>query len=184
MIRLAGLALLTATLWGQATFRTTTQLVVETVTVKDKNGRPVTGLTAKDFVLTEDGVAQEIKFFEFQKLAEPVAAPPVAGPVESLARLTRGDIAGGDVRYRDKRLLALYFDLTAMPGPDQVRAFRAAKIFVQRQMTSADLVAVMVCQGGSVRVLHHFTEDRGRLLRVSETLLVGEDENVPVDPAT
>ena len=124
-MRMAGLLLLTATLWGQATFRTTTQLVVETVTVKDKSGRPMTGLTAKDFVLTEDGMAQEIKFFEFQRLAEAVVAPAV----EALARLTRGDIAGGDVRYRDKRLLAFYFDLTAMPGPDQIRAFRATKIF-------------------------------------------------------
>jgi len=178
-MRMAGLALLAATLWSQATFRTTTQLVVETVAVKDKTGRPVTGLTAKDFVLTEDGVAQEIKFFEFQRLAEAVAAPAVEGPVEALARLTRGDIAGADVRFRDKRLLALYFDLTAMPGPDQVRAFRAARIFVQRQMTGADLVAVMAFQGGSVRVLQDFIDDRPRLLRVIETLLVGEDENAP-----
>ncbi len=183
-MRMAALAMVAATLWGQATFRTTTQLVVETVSVTDKSGRPITGLTAKDFVLTEDGVAQEIKFFESQRLAEAVAAPPVEGRVEAFARLTRGDIAGGDVRHRDKRLLALYFDLTGMPGPDQVRAFRAAKTFLQRQMTEADVVAVMVFQGGSVRVLQDFTADRGRLLRVVETLLVGEDENAPVDAAT
>jgi len=51
-------------------------------------------------------------------------------------------------------------------------------------MTGADLVAVMAFQGGSVRVLQDFTDDRGRLLRVIETLLVGEDENASVDPAT
>ena len=183
-MRMAALAMVAATLWGQATFRTTTQLVVETVSVTDKSGRPNTRLTAKDFVVTEDGVAQEIKFFEFQRLAEAVAAPPVEGCVEAFARLTRGDIAGGDARYRDKGLLALYFDLTAMPGPDQVRAFRAAKTFLHRLMTGADLVAVMVFQGGSVRVLQDFTGDRGRLLRVVETLLVGEDQNAPVDAAT
>jgi len=54
-------------------------LVRETVTVKDKSGRPVTGLTAKDFVPTEDGVNQEIKFSVFQRLAEAVAAPAVEG---------------------------------------------------------------------------------------------------------
>ena len=53
-------AQMTAT--GQTTFRTTSQLVVETVVVKDKNGNPVEGLTEKDFLITEDGVPQSIQF--------------------------------------------------------------------------------------------------------------------------
>ncbi len=36
------------------------QLVVETVVVKDKQGNAVHGLTAKDFVVTEDGAPQTI----------------------------------------------------------------------------------------------------------------------------
>src|ERR1700736_3993175 len=64
-----------------ATFQSSTQLVVETVTVKDKSGNPVEGLSAKDFTVTEDGVPQTIRFFEFQKLDQPpdtAAAPAVA----------------------------------------------------------------------------------------------------------
>ena len=34
------------------------QIVIETVVVKDKKGNPVDGLTAKDFTVTEDGVPQ------------------------------------------------------------------------------------------------------------------------------
>ena len=50
------------------TFKATSQLVIETVVVKDKDGKPVEGLTAKDFQITEDNVVQPIKFFEFQKM--------------------------------------------------------------------------------------------------------------------
>ena len=126
---------------GIATFTSTAQLVVEIVTVKDKNGKPIEGLTAKDFTVTEDGVPQTIKFFEFQKLTEAAGAPRRALAARPAARrrprrppsVTQNQIAPetpGDIRYRDRRLLALYFDMSAMPPPDQLRAFAAAQKFV------------------------------------------------------
>src|SRR5262249_55564593 len=54
----------------QATISVSTQLVVETVVVKDKKGNPIPGLTAKDFTLTENGVPQSINFCEPQQLPE------------------------------------------------------------------------------------------------------------------
>ena len=44
---------------GPAKFQANAQLVVETVTVTDKSGKPIEGLTAKDFTITEDGVAAD-----------------------------------------------------------------------------------------------------------------------------
>src|SRR5260370_2381510 len=104
-----------------ATFQTSTQLVVETVTVKDKSGNPVEGLTAKDFTVTEDGIPQTIRFFEFQKLDQPPDALPA--PAEFTTgrdlpqRLTHTQIAPespGESRFKDHRLLARYFYLTTM----------------------------------------------------------------------
>src|SRR5690349_18632825 len=100
----------------QAVFQSTTQLVVETVVVKDKSGKPVSGLSAKDFTITEDGVVQAIKFFEHQKFDETLAPrEAVTRRVAPFPRLTKTQIAAespGDVRYRDRRLLAFYFDMT------------------------------------------------------------------------
>jgi VWFA-related protein len=166
---------------GQTTFRATSQLVVETVVVNDKNGNPVEGLTQKDFTITEDGVPQTIQFFEFQKLPEAPDLAPLAAPCppklrEKLPRMQISPEQPGSLRYSDHRLLALYFDMTAMPSVDQVRALDAAKKFVQTQMTSADLMAIMMFSGGAVRVLENFTADRDRLLSTIETMIVGEGE--------
>ncbi|HEV2448068.1 MAG TPA: hypothetical protein VGS58_19190, partial [Candidatus Sulfopaludibacter sp.] len=65
---------------GPAKFQATAQLVVETVSVTDKSGKPIEGLTAKDFTITEDNVPQTISFCEYQKMVDtaPAAPPPVA----------------------------------------------------------------------------------------------------------
>jgi hypothetical protein len=42
---------------GNYTLSLKVQLVVEAVVVKDKDGKSIQGLTAKDFALTEDAVA-------------------------------------------------------------------------------------------------------------------------------
>ena len=62
--------------------KVSTQLVIETVTVRDRNGKIIEDLTEKDFAITEDGVPQTISVFQFQKLDAPrrrlraAAAPP------------------------------------------------------------------------------------------------------------
>jgi VWFA-related protein len=168
---------------GPATFQASTRLVIETVGVKDKNGNPIEGLTVKDFAITEDGVAQTIKFFEFQKLQTADDAPPLAPVPAHVVPFAKYPIThispetNGATRYKDRRLLALYFDVTAMPVADQVRSFSAAEKFIRTQMTSSDLMAIMQFAGGAVKVMQDFTGDRNRLLRVVETLIVGEDEN-------
>lgn len=167
---------------GTVTFQTSTQLVIETVNVKDKDGKPVVGLTEKDFTVTEDGAPQMIRFFEYQKLEDVPSEPilPDPGRVAPRPKLPKGAIASerpGDVRYRDRRLLALYFDMSAMPIGDQIRAFNAAEKFIRTQMTPSDLVAILSYQGSAVQVLEDFTADRDRLLATIETLIVGEDQD-------
>jgi VWFA-related protein len=170
---------------GPVKITVNTQLVVETVSVTDKSGKPIEGLTAKDFVVTEDGVVQTVSFCEYQTLqgtspAAPVAAAaPALAPApvgDQVAPVTRGQIAPerpGDVRYKDRRLLALYFDMSAMPVPDQLRAQAAAIKFIRTQMAPSDLMAILSFSDG-VHVLRDFTDNRDDLEKTVNKLFVGE----------
>jgi VWFA-related protein len=161
-----------------ATFSTSSQLVVETVNVKDKSGKPVEGLTAKDFTITEDGAAQEIKLFEFQKMPPVVEPAPVittaAPPLNKLPEAQITTEKPGDIRYQNRHLLVMYFDMSSMPPFDQIRAVTAAQKFIRTQMTPNDRVALMRFDGGSVRVMSDFTDNRERLDSILETMIVGE----------
>jgi VWFA-related protein len=187
----------------QPTVRTGTRLIVETVTVKDKEGKPIEGLTAKDFTLTEDGDPQAITFVEYQRVeaapapaqAAPSPAPavptPAAPPPAAASPAVQPTIASaapGDIKYRNRRLLVLYFDVTSLPPDDLVRACAAAQTFTDTQMTAADLVAIMVFKGGAVRVKHDFTDNREELRGVIQDLLLGDDKDgdgIPdAEPAT
>jgi VWFA-related protein len=167
---------------GTVTFSTGAQLVLETVSVRDKDGNAIEGLTAKDFSITESGVPQTIRFFEYQKLSDTPQPPIGASKHENLHiydKLSRVHItreSPGSTRYKDRRLLALYFDMTAMPASDQARALAAAQKFIRTQMTALDLVAILRYTGGSVQVLQDFTSDRDRLLSILETMVVGEGQ--------
>ena len=156
---------------------------MEAVEVKDKQGNFIHGLTAKDFVLTEDGTPQTIRYCEHEDLAETAKPLPAETPatedVTIYNRLARTEIAPESMeseRYKNRRLLALYFDMTAMPPADEMRALTAAEQFVRTQMTTVDLVAIMRYQGGSVDILQDFTADRNRLLSILETMVVGEGQ--------
>jgi VWFA-related protein len=148
------------------------RLVVEAVTVKDKKGNPIDGLSAKDFTITEDGVAQKISFCEHQTLPEtaaPLPPSPAGDDIKIYNRLGRTQVSAesaGQIKYKDHRLLALYFDMSAMPPEDQMRALAAAEKFVRKDMTEADLLAIMRYNAGSMDVLQDFTADRNRILSI------------------
>ena len=186
----------------QPVFRTTTRLVVQTVTVKDKDGKVIEGLTAKDFTVTEDGQPQDVAFVEFQRMGggtpaqaaaaaasaqtpAPAAAPPepAAAPVTTANAIERAPATGiaappaGDIRYQDRRLLVFYFDGSAMSPPDQIRAYTNALKYIDTQMTPADLVAIMAFQEGAVSVKSDFTDNKAVLREAIQILIYGDDQN-------
>jgi len=183
-------AFLTAAISAQQpTFRSGTKLVVQTVNVKDKDGKPVEGLTARDFVVTEDGEPQAVRFVEYQRLDNtPAASPrapttsapdaasrPASTPAPPVTEARISVSAPGDIKYRNRRLVVLYFDMTALPPADLSRAYSAAQKFVKEQMQAADLLAIMSFEGGAVRVKQDFTDDRDQLRDVIARMIFGND---------
>jgi VWFA-related protein len=167
-----------------ATFSSALNLVTEEVTVLDKNGKSVDNLTAKDFVVTEDGVPQTVSFLQYQNIPDDIGpglqtrpeTPSVVAPLDKLTTTEIAPEAPGQVAHRDRRLLVIYFDMTAMPQSDQLRALSAAEKFVRSQMSPADLMCIMKYDGAAVEVLTDFIDDRDKLLSVIETIEIGEGQ--------
>src|SRR5258707_8616794 len=183
-------------------FGTTTQLEGVDVSVKDKSGNPIKGLKPANFNIAEDGKKQDIKVFTYQELEE--TANPEPGPAKAAApaprapdvpatpsapvvkSVTANQIAPskpGEVKYKDRRLMVMFFDMTSMPIQDQVRAQTAAKKFITSQMTASDLMAVMSFST-EMKVLQDFTDDKDALQKTVKKLNVGEGSDLAVDGAT
>jgi VWFA-related protein len=154
--------------------------VVEAVTVLDKDGKPMEGLTPQDFTVTENGTAQQIKLFEFQKLDLTPLAPLAADTPAVQPSTMSSQIAvrqPGTIQYRDRRLLALYFDLGNMGQAEQMRSLQSANDFIDKNITAADLVAVLEFSNGSVNVRQDFTDSRP-LLKAALEKIVAEALNL------
>ena len=161
-------------------FKSNTSLVIVNVSVRDKSGKPIEGLKKTDFMVTEDGKAQEISVFEFQRLeetpaGEPVPAQTVTTGSTAPARKAAAIVPSkpGEIRFRDRRLMVLFFDFASMPPSDQIRSQEAADKFLKKQMTPSDLVAVMVF-GNTLQVVQDFTGDRDLLAAAIKSLRIGE----------
>ncbi len=158
-------------------FQSTTQLVVVNVSAKTKSGEPLENLKASDFAVTEDGKPQQIKVFEFQRLEDAVT-PEVAhepqraaAPVKQAAAIAPA--RPGEIKYKDRRLLVLFFDLSGMSVSEQIRAQKSAQKFLASGMTPADMVAIM-SYATDLQVLQDFTDDRDALDKVIKGLVIGD----------
>ncbi len=158
-------------------FSTSSNLVIVDVTVRDRSGKPIENLKKSDFAVLEDGKPQQIAVFEFQRLEEqapaPAARPRTAVAAVRPAPAPAPAVCPGQVQYRDRRLLVLFFDLSSMATPDQIRAQQAALKFLDTQMSPADLVAIM-SYGSKLHVDQDFTDDREALRQVIQGFRVGE----------
>ena len=140
--------------------RITSNLIQIDAVVLDSEGRQVTGLTAEDFELTEDGRPQAITNFAYVDNAAAAAKP--AAPVNGAAKGTANAAAAAPPAPAKpggaRRVVAFVVDDLGLSfrGTAYVRNF--LKDFVKEQMRPGDLVAVVRTSAG-VGALQQFTND-------------------------
>jgi len=151
------------------TFRVQAELVLVNVTVKDKNGNFVRGLKPQDFTILEDNKPQKVISFDIENI-DAVATQDVAQakPLPGLQAQPENSTGAGTPaagtadQFKDRRLIVLFFDLSAME-PDEIdRAITSAEHYVDKQMAPADLVSI-VSLGSSLLVNQDFTSDHDLL---------------------
>jgi VWFA-related protein len=167
-------------------FRTSANLVIVTVFVRDAQGRPVKGLTRDDFIVTENGKPQNIRVFEFQQIEEAEAAQAALaqeGAAAAAAQAPQQTGAVLPVRYRDRRLIVLFFDWSSLDPAQQVRAKEAAEAWIREKMTPADLVRIAAF-GTRLRTVVDFTGDKDALIDAVRKFQTGEVSELAAEGAT
>ncbi len=176
---LLALILLCAALPSQQSdyvFHAESDLVLVNVTVKDKNGMFVSGLKPQDFTILEDNKPQKITSFDVENVdAVPTLdVAQVKELPETATAPARHATASGDssAQFKDRRLIILFFDLSAME-PDEIdHAVTSAEHYVDAQMAPADLVSILSL-GSSLLVNQDFTADRALLKKQLEAFSTG-----------
>lgn len=133
------------------TFRSSTALVEVDVIVKDKSGRFVSGLTAEDFEVFEEGTAQHIQHFYLV-----TESPTLKGDLAATVLPRSPDQAG-------RRVFLVIFDSEHLSAPLIPRLKHEVTQFLNEQLAPRDLAGVYV--NGSLW--------RGRLTNDRQELLDG-----------
>jgi VWFA-related protein len=153
---------------SEFTLRVESELVLVNVTVRDKNGNFVQNLKPENFTILEDNKPQKITSFDvenvdavaMQNVAQ--AKPLAAQPAETAPASAPPAAANTADQFKDRRLIVLFFDLSAME-PDEIdHAVTSAEHYVDTQMAPADLVSI-VSLGSALLVNQDFTSDHDLL---------------------
>lgn len=152
---------------NESRIQVTSELVLVNVVAHDKKGNLVRDLKKGDFTVFEDGKKQEISTFDFENVDELATAGAAEAMVSGAAGpgtlLRSAKKTAPSLDARDRRLILLFFDFSAM-DPEQIeRSVDAAKKFVDTKMQPADLMA-LVSLATNMRVDLDFTDDKTKLL--------------------
>lgn len=131
-----------------------TTLIQLDVTVVDRRGNPVMGLTADDFEIFENGERQKITdltFISSVRARNVERTPPIAAEAPTPVPTVRPE--------QIRRTIALVIDDLTLSFQSVYQTKRALRKFVDEQMQEGDLVAI-IRTGAGIGALQQFTSDK------------------------
>lgn len=140
-----------------ATFRTSTNMVLVPVVVRDGKGQPMGDLKQEDFQLFDRGKLQVIAKFSVEKRKTPGAIPPTPATLESAGSPTAKLIYPSAL---PEHLFAYLFDDIHLQQGDLQRVRDAAAEHIAKNPGPKDRAAIFSTSG---QVMLDFTDDRAKL---------------------
>lgn len=130
-------------------------LVNVDVMVKDNKGKAITDLKAEDFVLSENGVQQDIVFFE---------STLVSGAATSTGTLVTEPLPPPNL---PRNIIGLVLDGQSTGGANLKHVREGITKYFRDHITASDSVALFAISGG-LRLLQPFTQDKAKLIAAIE----------------
>lgn len=146
-------------------FRVDVNLVQVDVVVTDSKGRPVTDLTAEDFIVYQDGKPQAVTSFSMVRIdgAEPPAAATQPTKKSEWTVTPAAPMQTVDLRRQEvRRTIALVVDDLGLSFEGCARTREALRKWVDTKMQPGDLVAIILT-GSGMGSLQQFTTDKRML---------------------
>jgi len=141
------------------TIRSRTTLVPVDVRVVDANGKPVTDLKKEDFTVLENGVRQDVRFFDTHALT---AESPRPGPLDLRKAISADSITpDSPFRAQNQRIFLFVFGRGRLQAPD--RGIDNSIQFIRDRLLPQDRVAVMAFNRAT-----DFTTDRAATIATIE----------------
>jgi VWFA-related protein len=143
--------------------------VLVNVVARDKKGNLIRDLKREDFTILEDGQKQQVSSFDFENIDELA----LAGQTSRITTGSEGAAAAAGatpavfpvIDARDRRLILLFFDFSAMEVDQIDRAVDAAKNYINTKMQAADMIAI-VSLATNMRLDLDFSDDKTKILSV------------------
>jgi VWFA-related protein len=138
--------------------KVTSNLVNLDVIVKDKKGKAITDLKPDDFTITENGVRQNIEFFD-----SALAAPEGKDKATIVANSPVPRQPGGFAR----NIMALVLDEQTTEAANLKQVRDGTLKYVRERVSDSDSVALFSIAGG-LQLLLPFTQDKAKLISAVE----------------
>jgi VWFA-related protein len=150
---------------GVATLRAGTQLVIVDVVVTDKNQKPIHGLKASDFTLTEENAPQIVKHFE----EHTALTPADATKFPAMPKFPPGVFTNFTPEPVNGAVNLLLLDALNTPLKDQ--AYVRLQLLVYLNATPPGTRIAIFGLTNQLTILHGFTSDPGILKAVMSSKL-------------